>query len=283
MQDVKAAVIQMVSGRDPSANLAAAARLLADAAKQGAQLAVLPENFAVFSAADVQVHAEQAGDEHAPFQQFLAQQARQHGLWLVGGSIPLRADSDDGDARIFSSCLVYAPDGSLRARYDKIHLFDVDVADAQGRYRESHHFRPGSRVVTVDTPFGRMGLAICYDLRFPELFRALAAEQGAEIFVLPSAFTRVTGAAHWEILLRARAIENGCFLLAAGQGGQHDARRETYGHSMMIDPWGEVLALHESGDGVAVATLSAARLADIRAKLPVLQHRRLNSSSSDLI
>ena len=279
MQDVSVAVVQMVSGREPAQNLAAAARLIGEAATAGARLVVLPENFAVFSAADVQALAEEIGDPAAPFQAFLAQQSRRHGLWLVGGSIPVRSGRDDADPRVYSSCLVFAPDGTLAARYDKLHLFDVDVGDAQGRYRESERFRPGDAVVVVDTPFARVGLAICYDLRFPELFRAMI-DRGAEIIVLPSAFTRVTGEAHWDVLVRARAIENSCFLLAAGQGGRHDERRETFGHSMIVDPWGRVLAGIDTGEGVAAVRLEAGCLADVRARLPSLAHRRLRCDTT---
>lgn len=275
MQNVKAAVVQMVSGRESALNLEAAERLIGLAAAQGAQLVVLPENFAVFNPVDLPSLAEIAGDTDAPFQSFLSRVAKQHGIWLVGGSIPVRPSRpDDRDARVFSTCLVFSPQGELAARYDKLHLFDVDINDAQGRYRESERFRWGDSVITFDTPFGRVGLAVCYDLRFPELFRALT-ERGAEIIVLPSAFTRLTGQAHWEILVRARAIENTCFFLAAGQGGRHDARRETFGHSMVVDPWGVVLAGLGEGEGVAVATLEARSLSNVRERLPSITHRRL--------
>lgn len=274
MQNVKVAVVQMVSGREPTLNLEAAGRLVAEAAEQGAKLVVLPENFAVFNPVDLPSLAEVAGDPNAPFQSFLSKLAHAHGIWLVGGSIPIRPARQDADPRVFSSCLVYRPDGELAARYDKLHLFDVDITDAQGRYRESERFRYGDSVVVFDTPFGRIGMAVCYDLRFPELFRALT-ERGAEIIVLPSAFTRLTGQAHWEILVRARAIENTCFLLAAGQGGRHDARRETFGHSMIVDPWGVVLAGLGEGEGVAIASLDARTLSNVRERLPSIEHRRL--------
>lgn len=277
MQSVQAAVVQMVSGREPAQNLAAAARLVGEAAAAGAQLVVLPENFAAYNPVDLPALAEEAGDNNAPLQSFLAQLARRHRIWLVGGSIPLRCAPAGNDLRVFASCLVYSPAGELAARYDKLHLFDVDIADAQGRYRESERFRFGDAVVVVETPFGRIGIAICYDLRFPELFRA-QVERGAEIIVLPSAFTRLTGQAHWEILLRARAIENTCFVLAAGQGGRHDERRETFGHSMIVDPWGAVLAGLDEGEGVAVARLDARTLSDVRARLPALEHRRLRGA-----
>lgn len=279
MQNVKAAVVQMVSGRDPVLNLESAAQLVAEAAQQGAQLVVLPENFAVYNPVDLPSLAEIAGDTSAPFQSFLSRQAKQHGIWLVGGSIPIRPSRTDNDPRVFSSCLVYRPDGELAARYDKLHLFDVDITDAQGRYRESERFRYGDSVVVVDTPFGRIGIAVCYDLRFPELFRALT-ERGAEIIVLPSAFTRLTGQAHWEILVRARAIENTCFMLAAGQGGRHDSRRETFGHSMIVDPWGVVLAGLGEGEAVAVANLDARSLVNVRERVPSIEHRRLRVETS---
>lgn len=274
MRNVKAAVVQMVSGREPLLNLETAGRLIGDAAKDGAQLVVLPENFAVYNPVDLPSLAETAGDTTAPFQAFLSRTAKQHGIWLVGGSIPVRPARTDVDPRVFASCLVFGPDGELAARYDKLHLFDVDITDAQGRYRESERFRYGDSVVVFDTPFARVGIAVCYDLRFPELFRALT-ERGAEIIVLPSAFTRLTGQAHWEILVRARAIENTCFLLAAGQGGRHDARRETFGHSMVVDPWGVVLAGLGEGEGVAVAHLDARTLTNVRERLPSIEHRRL--------
>lgn len=274
MQNVKVAVVQMVSGREPQLNLETAAKLVGEAAAQGAQLVVLPENFAVYNPVDLPSLAEVAGDTSARFQSFLSKLAMQHDIWLVGGSIPVRPSRPDDNPRVFSTCLVYGPDGELAARYDKLHLFDVDITDAQGRYRESDRFRYGDSVVTFDTPFGRVGIAVCYDLRFPELFRALT-EDGAEIIVLPSAFTRLTGQAHWEILVRARAIENTCFVLAAGQGGRHDARRETYGHSMVVDPWGVVMAGLGEGEGVAVASLDARTLANVRARLPSIAHRRL--------
>ncbi|MFZ5722299.1 MAG: carbon-nitrogen hydrolase family protein [Pseudomonadota bacterium] len=271
---MKAAVVQMVSGRDPVLNLESAATLVAEAAQQGAQLIVLPENFAVYNPVDLPSLAEIAGDPQAPFQSFMSRLAKQHRIWLVGGSIPVRPARDDNDPRVFSSCLVYSPEGELVARYDKLHLFDVDITDAQGRYRESERFRYGDSVVVFDTPFARIGVAVCYDLRFPELFRALT-ERGAEIIVLPSAFTRLTGQAHWEILVRARAIENTCFLLAAGQGGRHDARRETFGHSMIVDPWGVVLAGLGEGEAVAVANLDTRTLSNVRERLPSIAHRRL--------
>ncbi len=172
------------------------------------------------------------------------------------------------------ACLVFDPRGEMVARYDKMHLFDVQVDDRQAQYSESRSFEPGSRIVCVDAPVGRIGLSICYDLRFPELYRKLL-EQGAEILTVPSAFTKVTGEAHWEVLLRARAIENQCFVLAANQGGVHNATRETWGHSMIVDPWGRVLARVESGEGVAVADIDLSALHALRSRMPIQSHRRL--------
>jgi nitrilase len=213
--------------------------------------------------------AEPDGD--GPIQNFLADAARRHGLWLVGGSIPLQS----GDrARVYSSCLVYDPAGRRCARYDKIHLFEVDVG-AQESYRESRTVAPGAlQPVVVATAVGRLGLSICYDVRFPELFRALAA-QGMELLAVPSAFTTKTGAAHWQVLLRARAIENQCVVIAPGQGGRHPGGRETHGESMIIGPWGEVLARLDQGPGVAVAAVDLAGLHQLRRRFPALAHRRL--------
>ncbi|OGT71655.1 MAG: hypothetical protein A3H44_11220, partial [Gammaproteobacteria bacterium RIFCSPLOWO2_02_FULL_57_10] len=215
-------------------------------------------------------------------QSFLREQARQHGIILVAGTMPVvtRPASPNGvvetiaDGRVRPASLVYSPDGLLMARYDKMHLFDVKVADKQAQYMESRSFEPGSSVVTVATPLGKLGLSICYDLRFPELYRRLL-DDGAEIITVPSAFTKVTGEAHWEILLRARAIENQCYVLAANQGGVHNASRETWGHSMIIDPWGNVMARVEKGEGIAIAEIDLDYLHDLRSRMPVQAHRRL--------
>ena len=270
------AAIQMVSSHDVAANLDEAGRLLAEAAGQGAKVAVLPENFAVLATGKMRGCGEQEAGPEPVIRRFLADQARQNKLWIVGGSLPLanRPDGSDIPDRVRASCLVYDDQGHEVARYDKIHLFDAMVDDAHGQYRESDSFEPGQQVVTVDTPAGRLGLAICYDLRFPELFRALR-EQGADWVCLPSAFTWQTGDAHWHALIRARAIENQVWVVAAGQGGQNSERRKTYGHSLICDPWGEVVCELEQGPGVVLADLDLERLEQLRARMPVWQHRRL--------
>jgi len=279
----RVAAVQMVSTANINQNLAAAAELIAKAAGQGAGLVLLPENFAVLDGGPLRQFAEIEGKADGLLQSFLADQARSHGITLVGGTIPLlsRPAADDGsrppdldDGRVRPASLVYDPTGRLVARYDKIHLFDVKVADKQAQYSESRSFEAGERPVVVDTSVGRVGLTICYDLRFPELYRRLL-EAGAEIFTVPSAFTRVTGKAHWEVLLRARAIENQCFVIAANQGGVHNETRETYGHSMIIDPWGTVLDQLAVGEGVAIADLDLRRLAQVRQDMPVFSHRRV--------
>jgi nitrilase len=267
-----AAAIQLNSLADRDANLAAAGRLLRQAAAGGAVLAILPENFAFMGAKerDKLALAESAGQ--GPIQDFLAATARQLSLWVVAGSVPLAVA---GDAqRVWAACLVYDARGQLAARYDKIHLFDVEVPGGE-RYHESNSIARGAlNPVVVDTPAGRLGLSVCYDLRFPELYRALAA-QGAELLCVPAAFTARTGAAHWEPLLRARAIENQCFVIAAGQHGVHAGGRATWGHSLIVDPWGEILAQQEGGEGVVPAPLSRERLQQVRTSFPALTHRRL--------
>lgn len=268
----KVAVIQMVSGADWEANLLVAAGLIAQAAEQGAELVLLPENFAVFQAGSYIERGREELSPQGPIRQFLAAQAKLHGIWLVGGSIPVLAATGD---HVRSACFVVDDQGQEQARYDKIHLFDVDVADAQAAYRESDQIEPGHEVVLVDTPVGRLGLTICYDLRFPLLYQALV-EQGAELISVPAAFTQVTGEAHWEVLLRARAVETQSFVLAADQGGQHTRRRATYGHSMIIDPWGAVLGVRDSsGPGVVVVEIDRQAQQDIRKNMPVMGHRRL--------
>jgi predicted amidohydrolase len=285
----KAAVVQMVSTASVDANLKAAGRLIDEAAHAGASLVLLPENFVVLDGGPLSQFSEIEGDVQAPIQGFLADTARQHGIYLVGGTMPVKsrplqiisaagaavsAPELIGDGRVRPASLVYDPQGKLIARYDKMHLFDVEVDDPQARYMESRSFEPGDNVVCVPTPLGRVGLSICYDLRFPELYRRLL-EQGAELLTVPSAFTRVTGEAHWEVLLRARAIENQCYVLAANQGGAHNATRETFGHSMIVDPWGRVLARVEKGEGVAVASIDLESLHELRRKMPVQAHRRM--------
>jgi nitrilase len=257
----------MISGPDVAPNLATAGRLIADAAAAGAQLVALPEYFPLIGASDGDRLAARERDGSGPIQDFLAGTARQHGIWLVGGSIPLQANDP---AKLRNSCLVYGPEGQRVARYDKIHLFGFRKGTES--YDEAATIERGDQVVTFDSPLGRVGLAICYDLRFPELFRALGA---LDLLILPAAFTETTGRAHWEMLLRARAVENQCYLLAAAQGGQHPTGRMTHGNSMIIDPWGEILARMDKGEGVVVADFDPQRISDTRASLPALKHRIL--------
>ena len=264
------AAIQMISGADVQANLDSAARLIAQAAEQGAQLALLPECFAAFGNRSLQAIAEAEYEGHGPIRRFLSQQARQHGIWLVGGSIPLPVEPG---GKAMACCLVIDEQGREVLRYDKLHLFDVEVADTQRSYRESRDYGYGDRCACIDTPVGRLGLSICYDVRFAELYQALRND-GAELIVVPSAFTAVTGAAHWEVLLRARAIESQCYVLAANQGGTHFNGRETYGHSCLIDPWGEVMTSLPQGEGVICGGIDLQHLNTIRERMPVAAHRR---------
>lgn len=271
------AAIQMVSTHDIDANLREASRLLTDAARAGARLAVLPENFAVLATSQMVTCGQQEASDAPVIRQFLANQARRLGIWIVGGSLPMgtRPDGSTIDGRVRATALVYDDQGKEVGRYDKIHLFDAMVEDAHGQYRESDTFEPGDAVVTIETPFGRLGMAICYDLRFPELFRALR-EKEADWVCLPSAFTWQTGDAHWHALIRARAIENQVWVVAAGQGGQNSERRRTYGHSLICDPWGKVVSeITEEGPGVVTAALDADHLANVRTRMPVWEHRRL--------
>lgn len=268
------AALQMLSGDDLAANQAQAEALLRQAAAAGARLAVLPENFALFGAARHRELALCLPD----ILQWLAALARELNLWIVAGTLPA-AQRPDGsaidDGRVRASSYLLGADGAIKARYDKIHLFDVEVADAQGRYQESATFEPGEAVVVVDTPVGRLGLSVCYDLRFPELFRRLAAA-GAELVAVPAAFTHVTGEAHWQVLLRARAIENQVYVIGAGQGGQHTPERQTWGHSQIIDPWGRVLAERlATGPGLVLADYDAQAQLALRQRMPVLRHKRL--------
>ena len=264
---MKIAAAQMISGPDVAPNLATAARLIAEAAAAGAQLVALPEYFPLIGASDADRLAAREADGTGPIQDFLAGAAREHGLWLVGGSIPLLAKDP---ARLRNACLVFDPQGRRVARYDKIHLFGFSKGEES--YDEAATIERGDQVVAFDSPPGRIGIAICYDLRFPELFRAMGA---VDLLVLPAAFTETTGRAHWELLLRARAVENQCYVLAAAQGGRHPNGRLTHGNSMVIDPWGEVLARLEKGEGVVLAELDPRRLVDIRTSLPALKHRIL--------
>lgn len=277
------AVVQLVSGADVNANLKAAARQIKCAAQAGARVVLLPENFAVLDGGPLSQYAELEGDNSALLQGFLRNQAKEHKIYLIGGTMPLvtrplvsgqSVAERIEDGRVRPASLVYDPQGELIARYDKIHLFDVEVEDKQAQYLESSSFEAGTQPNCVATPFGHIGLSICYDLRFPELYRELR-ERGAQLLTVPSAFTQVTGAAHWEVLLRARAIENQCYVLAANQGGEHNDTRETFGHSMIIDPWGRVVAQLEKGEGFAVADIDLEALESLRKKMPVQSHRRI--------
>ena len=260
------AAVQMISGPEVGPNLATARRLVAMAAAEGARLVALPEYFPLIGAGDADRLAAREREGAGPIQDFLAEAARREGIWLVGGSIPLFAEDP---ARLRNTCLVFDDRGERVARYDKMHLFGF--AKGEERYDEAATIEAGSRPVALDTPFGRLGLAICYDLRFPELFRRLGT---VDLLVIPAAFTDTTGRAHWEMLLRARAVENQCYVLASAQGGRHPNGRMTHGNSMVIDPWGEVLARLDKGEGVAAADLDAHRIAEVRQSLPALRHRR---------
>jgi nitrilase len=265
------AAVQMASGPNVSANLLEAERLIAEAAGLGADLVVLPENFALMGMSEQEKVAvrEKAGE--GPIQQFLSQQAARHGIWLIGGTVPLEATVPE---KVRAATLLYDAQGRLAGRYDKIHLFDVALPDSGEHYDESETIEPGEAVAVVDTPLGQMGLAVCYDLRFPEQFREML-NRSVQLLAIPAAFTAMTGKAHWETLLRARAIENLCYVIAAGQGGFHASGRETYGHSMIIDPWGSVLARRERGSGVVTAEIDLDRQARLRRNFPALSHRRL--------
>jgi len=282
---MKVAAIQMTSTRDVTVNLREAGRLVAEAARQGAKLAVLPENFSFLGATDAERAAAMEPFGDGPAQQFLAETARRFDLWLVGGTIPIRdAGRDgamhgavaDGDERASSRSLLVSPDGRVAAHYDKIHLFDVDIPageKAAERYSESATTRAGTRVVTAATPMARIGMTICYDIRFPALFHRLSV-QGCEILVVPAAFTVPTGEVHWLPLLTARAIESLVYVVAAGQWGEHAGGRKTYGHSLVLGPWGELLGELPSGPGTVCVDLDMIRLTELRRRFPTVQHRR---------
>ena len=265
------AALQMTSGPEVAANLATARRLLAEARDAGACVAVLPENFSFMgrSEAERRQVVERPGD--GPVQQALAGAAQDLGLWIVAGTMPIALPEDPRPA---NACLVFDDRGRQVARYDKIHLFDVDLPGRNEGYRESANAAPGRDPVVVDTPAGRIGLSVCYDLRFPELYRRLVAG-GAEILSVPAAFTAPTGRAHWEVLLRARAVENLCYVVAAAQSGLHPSGRETYGDSLVADPWGRVLARRPRGSGVVVAEVDLEAQQRTRRSFPALTHRVL--------
>jgi len=266
------ACIQMASSPNIGANLLEAERLIEEAVSQHARLVVLPENFALMGRSEHDKVAQCEKPGSGPMQTFLAEQSARHGIWLVGGTIPLAASDP---AKVRASCLLFNDRGQQVARYDKIHLFDVVLVDSNEQYTESETIEPGNEIVVVDTPFGRMGLTVCYDLRFPELFRQ-QLQKGMELVVLPSAFTAFTGRSHWEVLVRARAIENQCYVLAPDQGGYHLSGRETHGHSMIVDPWGTILNSLARGPGVVCADVELGRVRSARRNFPCLEHRRLN-------
>ena len=264
-RNVRVAAVQMVSTPRVGENLKTAEALIAQAVTQGAQLVALPEYFPIMGMSDADKFDVRETDGHGAIQAFLSTTARRHGIWLVGGSIPLVSNEA---GKVLNSCLVFDPQGERVARYDKIHLFGFQKGAE--RYNESATIEAGSQPVTFDAPFGRVGVSICYDIRFPELYRA----QGAvDLQIIPAAFTETTGRAHWEILLRARAIENQCYVLAVAQGGQHENGRETHGNSMLIDPWGVILDRLPKGPGIVIGDVDHARMSDLRASLPALKHR----------
>ncbi len=272
---IRIAAVQLVSGKDLAFNIERVAHWVKEAAFSGAKVVVLPENFALLDSQQSIGLGQQECSPESPVRSELARLAREYQVWLVAGSLPCaqRGDGSDVSGRVRSACWVVNNRGEEVARYDKVHLFDVDVDDQHGQYRESHWFEPGTEAVVVDTPAGRLGLSICYDLRFPELYRRLV-ELGATWIVVPAAFTQATGEAHWEVLLRARAIENQVYVVAAGQGGQHSSTRITFGHSMIVDPWGSVLDCREkTGEGLVLAEIDQRVVNKVRAKMPVLKHR----------
>jgi len=268
----KVAAIQMASGPNVQANLDEAEKFIKIAVLQGAELVVLPENFAIMGMSETDKVDIAEVYKEGLIQNFLSEQAAKHGIWLVGGTIPVQSR----DARkVSAACLLFNDAGAVAARYDKIHLFDVTLAESGESYTESETIASGDEVVVIETPFGRLGLAVCYDLRFPEIFRAMS-DSGVDIIALPSSFTSLTGKAHWETLIRARAIENLSYVVAAAQGGYHVNGRETHGDSMIVDPWGMVLNRLPHGTGVVVSEVDLGKLKKTRKLFPALEHRRLN-------
>jgi len=263
----RVAAVQMVSSPDVAANLVAAERLIAEAATRGATLVVLPEYFPLVGTNERDKIAAREKDGAGPIQDFLRGVAERYRVWLVGGSVPLEAGVPD---KVRNSCLVYDDRGRRVARYDKIHLFGFE--QGAERYNESATIEPGAQPVTFSSPVGRVGLSICYDVRFPELYRGMGE---VNLICLPAAFTQPTGEAHWELLVRTRAVENQCYLAAAAQGGNHASGRVTYGDTMIVDPWGVVLDRLPKGEGVVVADIDLDQLESIRARLPALRHRIL--------
>ncbi|RKZ73176.1 MAG: carbon-nitrogen hydrolase family protein [Gammaproteobacteria bacterium] len=266
----RVATIQMASGSNVTANLQIAAQLISEAVNMEAKLVILPENFALMHKHPTDSINIRENPGSGPIQDFLSQQAARAGIWLIGGTLPIKTDDP---LKFRAACLVFDDTGQCVSRYDKIHLFDVSASQDE-HYCESKSIESGNKIVVVDTPYGRLGLAICYDLRFPELFRCML-NQGVEILGIPSAFTAVTGKAHWEVLVRARAIENLCYVIAANQGGYHVNGRETYGDSMIIDPWGVVLTRLNRGAGVICADIDLKKQANLRTRFPTIKHRKI--------
>jgi len=267
----RVAAIQMASGPNIDANLNEAARSINAAANAGAGLVVLPENFALMANVETDWVKFAEKDGSGKIQDFLSEQASQNKVWIIGGTIPIKGNRTD---KARAACIVYDDTGKRISRYDKIHLFDVEIVDSNENYTESRTIEAGDDVVVIETPFGKLGIAICYDLRFPELFRSLL-EKGAEIFAIPSAFTAITGKAHWEVIVRARAIENLSYVIAAAQGGYHINGRETHGDSMIVDPWGTIIDRLPRGSGFVIADIDEERLANIRRHFPAIDHRKL--------
>jgi len=263
----KIAGIQMASGPNVTANLSEAEKLIEIAVEQGAKLVALPEYFAIMGMKDTDKVKVAEKEGQGPIQQFLAHIAQKHEIWVIAGSVPLQSETQD---KIYNACLVYDDQGILVARYNKIHLFGLNLGNET--YHEEKTITPGNQVVTVDSPFGKIGLSICYDLRFPELYRAMGE---VDLILVPAAFTETTGKAHWESLIRARAIENLCYVLAPAQGGYHTSGRETHGNSMIVDPWGVVLDRLPRGSGVVIASINRDYQTSLRKSLPALQHRTI--------
>jgi deaminated glutathione amidase len=265
LERMRVAAVQTIAGGDVAENLAQAAVWVGKAAAQGAQLILLPEYFGILGARATDKLAVKENDGHGPQQDFLARMAREHRAIVIGGSVPIATANPQ---RVRSACLVYGPDGERIARYDKVHLFRFTKGAED--YDETRTIERGDLPVTFDTRCGRVGLSICYDVRFPELYRALG---DCALLVVPAAFTATTGAAHWELLLRTRAVENQCYMLAAAQGGLHPNGRRTWGHSMLVDPWGAIVASQDEGPGVVVGDVDPARIAEVRQQLPAWTHR----------
>jgi nitrilase len=269
----RVAAIQMTSAHDVTQNLLSAEKLIQRAVDQDAKLIVLPEMFAIMGLDQMDKVKYRETIDHGRIQDFLREQALKHNIFLIGGTIPIAASLDSN--KVYAACLVFNGQGQRIARYDKIHLFDVEIREQNEKYSESHTTLPGNDVVVVDTPFGKLGLAVCYDIRFPELFRMMHIRE-VEIIAFPAAFTFITGSAHWDILVRARAIENQVYIIAAAQTGIHSNQRKTYGHSMIVNPWGNVQAALPKEEGIVVADVDLNDLHRIRGDFPTLKHRKLS-------